>query len=136
MHVAFRELGFDSLTAVELRNRVNQATGLRLPATLVFDHATPSALAGRLRAELVPADTAPTQVAPQELDRLEDALRATPAEDAAGAWIRTRLRDMLSKYGAAPGGQAAQRPAPGRQVSRRLETASDDELFDFIENQL
>ncbi|MFD0332525.1 type I polyketide synthase [Streptomyces erythrogriseus] len=55
---AFRQLGIDSLTALELRNKLVSVTGLKLPTTLVFDHPTPSALAGFLSESLAPGPAA------------------------------------------------------------------------------
>ncbi|WP_414636747.1 SDR family NAD(P)-dependent oxidoreductase [Actinophytocola sp.] len=81
---AFKELGFDSLTAVELRNRLNAASGLRLPVTVVFDHSTPAALAEHLRTELVPdAETTGEATDPEET-RIRAAIAGLPV---------SRLRD-------------------------------------------
>jgi polyketide synthase 7 len=59
----FRDLGFDSLTALELRNKVNSAVGVRLAPSSVFEFRSPAALATRLRRELEAADQAPAAAA-------------------------------------------------------------------------
>ncbi|WP_345456328.1 SDR family NAD(P)-dependent oxidoreductase, partial [Actinoallomurus oryzae] len=123
---AFKELGLDSLTAVELRNRLNTVTGLRLSATLAFDHPTPQELVEYLRSQLVPEPAPPGTTLLTELDELETSLSTGLDISQLPSDLAPRLQELLRKL-------TVQQAADGEMIRTIKATSRPDELFALID---
>jgi acyl carrier protein len=126
---AFKELGFDSLAAVELRNRLSAVTGLRLPATLVFDHPSSLVLAGHLLDEATRNVEPASASVESEMVKLEQMLLALEDEEKRSR-VTSRLRALLAQV------DDAGRPQNGAVVAEQIQVASDEEIFGFIDSEL
>jgi acyl transferase domain-containing protein len=122
---ALRELGFDSLTAVELRNRLRDATGLRLPVTVVFDHPNATALAEHIGRLMFPEDDRPAGADPAETE-VRQALATIPLD-------RLREAGLLGDLLRLASGAADERdPAPGGQDAASVDDMDVDSLVQLV----
>ncbi|MFG2141099.1 phosphopantetheine-binding protein, partial [Streptomyces sp. NPDC048650] len=134
---AFLDLGFDSLTAVELRNRLSALTGIRLPATLLFDHPTPAELVDLLHARIAPEPSFGAEVLLGELDRLEKTFGGLDITEEIHEQIAGRLEVLRAKWnGLRDTAAAAGHDGSASEEDFDFASASDDEVFDLLDNEL
>jgi acyl carrier protein len=125
----FKDLGFDSLAAVELRNRLGASANLQLPATLVFDYPTLGALAGHIRGQLAALAGEPASTPGLDLGGLALRLSSISAEEAHRTGISRRLREILAGWT-----QAVDMEDEHVQDDF-VSSAADEEIFELIDRE-
>jgi polyketide synthase 12 len=124
---AFQELGFDSLTAVEMRNRLKAATGLALSPTLIFDYPNSTALAGYFRQEFVGASTESTpQVAPGEAE-IQRVVASIPVKRLRQAGVLDLLLTLANEVDGADGQEAREKDIAAMDLDDLVNAAFLDE---------
>jgi phosphopantetheine binding protein len=114
-----------SVSAVELRNRLSVATALELPATLIFDHPSVTAVAERIEHDLYNEGLPVEAAALIQIDSLETTLMTLASDDLARKGIAARLSTLLSKL-------SADRDGSG---DVDVESATDEELFKVLDDE-
>jgi acyl carrier protein len=129
---SFSDLGFDSLAAVEMRNRLGAATGLVLAATAIFDYPSPEKLAQHLLDLVVPGEGARARLQEDAvrstLARLEVDLDGIGQDDLLRKSVHARLRSFLADL--------ADSDSPDDEAGDDLGSLSDSEIFELIDEEL